>query len=88
MFAGITVAFPGYEVQRDMSYTNAALEATCDAHALHCRIRSAIESFDLLHGWARGLGHEVSETVRQNCQSIQEANVFMHTSTEPHFSVK
>eukprot|EP00959_Pyramimonas_sp_CCMP1952_P062067 1297015-Pyramimonas_sp.AAC.1 len=88
MYAGITVAFLGCEVQLDANYTNAALEAMRDAHALGCRIRSTIESFDPLHEGTKGLGNEVSETVRHNCSSIQEAIVLMHTSTEPHFSVK
>eukprot|EP00959_Pyramimonas_sp_CCMP1952_P263950 5519719-Pyramimonas_sp.AAC.1 len=86
--AGITAAFPGCEVQRDMNYTNAALEARRDAHALGCRIRSAIESCDPHHEWAKGLGNEVPETARQNYVSTQEAIVFMRTFTELHFSVK
>eukprot|EP00959_Pyramimonas_sp_CCMP1952_P142251 2977666-Pyramimonas_sp.AAC.1 len=73
MSAGITAAFPGYDAQRDTNYTNAAPEAMRDAHALDCRIRSANGLFGTLHEWAQGWGHEVSETVMQNCTRIQDA---------------
>eukprot|EP00959_Pyramimonas_sp_CCMP1952_P463892 9485681-Pyramimonas_sp.AAC.1 len=88
MSAGINVAFPGYEVQRDPNHANAALEAMRDAYALDCRIRSAIKSLDLHHEWTRGSGDEASAAVRRNRSSIQEAIVFMHTSTESRLSVK
>eukprot|EP00959_Pyramimonas_sp_CCMP1952_P272568 5698280-Pyramimonas_sp.AAC.1 len=71
MSAGITVACPGCEVQRGTNYVNEALEAMRGAHALDCRTRSAIESFDLLHEWTNGLGNEVSGAVGQNCISIR-----------------
>eukprot|EP00959_Pyramimonas_sp_CCMP1952_P310070 6488856-Pyramimonas_sp.AAC.1 len=54
MYALLTVANPGYKVWRDTNYTVVALEATRDAYALDCRIRSAIESFDLLQNGAQG----------------------------------
>eukprot|EP00959_Pyramimonas_sp_CCMP1952_P098383 2056388-Pyramimonas_sp.AAC.1 len=43
---------------------------------------------DSTHNWINGLGNEVLETARRNCSGIQEAMVFMHTSTEPPFSAK
>eukprot|EP00959_Pyramimonas_sp_CCMP1952_P066187 1381808-Pyramimonas_sp.AAC.1 len=88
MSAGINVAFPGCEVQRDPNNANAALEVMRGAYALDCRIRSAVKPFDLLREWAKGFGNEVSETVRRNCSGSQGAVVFMHTSTESHLSVK
>eukprot|EP00959_Pyramimonas_sp_CCMP1952_P074416 1554721-Pyramimonas_sp.AAC.1 len=84
MSAGIHVAFPGYEVQRSPQ----SAQIMQYAYALDCRIRSAVETFDLLHPWINALRNEVSETVRRNCSGIQVAMVFMHTSTEFQFSVK
>eukprot|EP00959_Pyramimonas_sp_CCMP1952_P465296 9488060-Pyramimonas_sp.AAC.1 len=86
MADGLCVALPGYEVQRTSTDTDIAREALCDAYAVDCRIRSAIDSFDLLHEWTNGLGHEVSGAVRRNCTSIQNAIIFMQTSTDISFN--
>eukprot|EP00959_Pyramimonas_sp_CCMP1952_P398657 8353447-Pyramimonas_sp.AAC.1 len=69
MSAGISVAFPGYGVQRDPRSSRIMQ----DAYTLDCRILSAVETFDLLRDWTNGSGNEVSETARQNCSGIQEA---------------
>eukprot|EP00959_Pyramimonas_sp_CCMP1952_P319889 6693629-Pyramimonas_sp.AAC.1 len=71
LFAESNVVLLGCEGPRDPNNANAALEVMRDADALDCRIRSAVESLDLLHEWARGLGHEVSETAKRNCSGIQ-----------------
>eukprot|EP00959_Pyramimonas_sp_CCMP1952_P243702 5094057-Pyramimonas_sp.AAC.1 len=63
MSAGNHVAPMGYEVQRKPQ----SAQIMQDAYASDCRIRSAVETFDLLHNWINGLGHEVSETARRNC---------------------
>eukprot|EP00959_Pyramimonas_sp_CCMP1952_P029062 609613-Pyramimonas_sp.AAC.1 len=81
---GNHVSFPGYEVQRDPRSS----QVLHDAYSLDCRIRSAVESVDLLREWTKGLGKQVSETARRNCSGIQKAMDFMHTSTESHSSVK
>eukprot|EP00959_Pyramimonas_sp_CCMP1952_P255974 5346678-Pyramimonas_sp.AAC.1 len=69
MSAGINVASPSHEAQRNLQ-SNQVVQ---DAHALDCRIRAAVETFDSLHNWIKGLGNEVSETARRHCQGIQEA---------------
>eukprot|EP00959_Pyramimonas_sp_CCMP1952_P276715 5784267-Pyramimonas_sp.AAC.1 len=78
MSAGISVAFPGHEIQRIRTYD----QSLGDAHALDCRIRPAIEAFGLLGNWLEGLGTEVSKTVRDTCSSAHETIVFIRALTD------
>eukprot|EP00959_Pyramimonas_sp_CCMP1952_P385828 8086325-Pyramimonas_sp.AAC.1 len=80
MSAGINVAFLANEVQRDPRSS----QIMQDVYALGCRIRSAVEAFDIFDS-AKGLGNESSETVRRNCPGIQEAMVVIRTFTEFQF---